>query len=287
MPIETPPGGSSSHAEQAEDLELLALAEYLSDPQRLSIIGESIRTAIDYVLDGVTTGRVDIRSKEVDKVEKTFLGFKVEQLIRIGLGLEHGELFDVKWDMPGRPNPVEFDIKWSISRQYTIPQEAIRERAICMLLSADERRATFEVGLIRATEEVLNAGMNQDRKRTLNAKMRDEKARWLGNGNALSENVLLRLRHENRKLFDELMGLKPGQNRLDRFALHVQNRLFTNATLETLTGQRDNQRRTRVDKQRPATMRYKVIKPNSPAADIPPGVTRPPKGYMLIVSREQ
>ena len=285
MQDESPPGGCPSNTERVDDPELLGLAAYLREPARIKIIGESIRDAIDYVLDGVTTGRVDITSSNVDKVEKTFLGLKVEQLIRIRMGLDHGDVFDVKWNTPDRPEPIEFDIKWSIRRSYTIPVEAVRERAICMLVSACEREATFEVGLIRATPEVLNRGVNQDRKRTLKAAKRDEVTHWLASGENLPENVLLRLRYENPELFTKLMGLEPGQARLDLFASSVQNRLFTNATLETLTGQRDNQRRTRLDNRRPATLRYKVIKPNSPAGDIPTGVAKPPEGYMLIVSR--
>ena len=60
------------------------------------------------------------------------------------------------------------DIKWSANRSgWQIPTEAVGH--ICLLVSGDEKRATYEVGLVRCRPEYLNKGKNKDQKTTLSA----------------------------------------------------------------------------------------------------------------------
>lgn len=265
-----------------DDHQLSDLFKYLNNDKRKLLIADAIREAIDAVLDGIVTDRVDISSQDVDKVEKTFLGFKVEHFIRHHLELPHGKIFDIAWKNPRTKMTIEFDIKWSIRRSYMIPQEAVRERAICLLVSADDRKSTYEAGLIRVEPRMLN-GENQDQKRSLKAKCRDTETMWIAKDGEMPENVLLALEEEDPAFFRELMTMKPGQKRLDYFATKVKHRPFTNATLNTLTGQRDNQRRTRQDKNRPETLTYRILKPGSHMENVPAGVKKPRTGYMIIV----
>lgn len=170
--------GTPEQVNATPDRELAALFEYLKNGDRVDQIGDAIREAIDVILDGRITGRIDIASADVDKVEKTFLGFKVEQLIRHRLELPHGNVFDYVWTDAEAGLSLEFDVKWSISRTFMIPQEAARAQAICLLVSADDRRSTFEAGLIRIGPDMLN-GQNQDKKRSLKASVRDNDVAWI------------------------------------------------------------------------------------------------------------
>jgi len=68
------------------DRELDTIERWLSGHKRIAQIGKAIREAIYLVLDGPRTGRYTI--EQFEKVEKTFLGLKVEQCIRHGLDLE-------------------------------------------------------------------------------------------------------------------------------------------------------------------------------------------------------
>lgn len=49
---------------------------------------QAIRDAIDFVLDPIRTGRTEIR--ELDNVEKTFVGLKIEHYVRDFLGAPKG-----------------------------------------------------------------------------------------------------------------------------------------------------------------------------------------------------
>jgi hypothetical protein len=127
------------------------------DPARL--FGEAIRQSIDEVLDGPRTGRWDF--PQLEKTEKTYVGTKVEIVVRTALKLEPGPRLDL--EIEGE----DVDIKWAMSSQWQIPREAVGE--LCLCIGGRKGLTTFEVGLIRCDEEVLNPGSNQDGKRTISA----------------------------------------------------------------------------------------------------------------------
>ncbi|MFD5428319.1 NaeI family type II restriction endonuclease [Streptomyces sp. NPDC127084] len=146
-----------------------------------------LRQSIDEVLDGQRTGRFDI--KKLDKTEKTYLGTKVEIVTRSAFGLEYGQAMD--YEIAGQ----EVDAKFTSERTWTIPKEAMGH--ICLVMSADDHRGRFEVGLIRIAEGVLRPGYNQDKKRGISAQGR-RAVHWLVPDGALPTNVLLSLRDEDR-----------------------------------------------------------------------------------------
>lgn len=126
--------------------------------------GQAIRQAIDEVLDGPRTGRY--RLAELAKTEKTYVGTKIEIVVRTMLGLEPGPILDL--EIAG--NPV--DIKWAMNSVWQIPQEAVGQ--LCLCIGGLDDLSRFQIGLIRCREEWLNTGENRDRKRTLSAMGRSE-----------------------------------------------------------------------------------------------------------------
>ncbi len=147
-------------AQAAVDTRLRALAGH--DPAEK--FGRAVRQAIDEVLDGPRTGRC--RLAELAKTEKTYVGTKVEIVVRTSLGLERGPILDL--EVEGHP----VDIKWAMNSVWQIPQEAVGQ--LCLCIGGIEDLSRFQVGLIRCNEAWLNLGENRDRKRTLSAVGRSE-----------------------------------------------------------------------------------------------------------------
>ena len=71
------------------------------------------RQAVDEVIDAPRTNRFTIG--ELEKTEKTYLGTKVEILLRDFLKLPKGKILDLSVD------GVEVDIKNTMQRAWTIP----------------------------------------------------------------------------------------------------------------------------------------------------------------------
>jgi hypothetical protein len=125
----------------------------------VTTLGGVIRRSIDEVLDGPRTGRWDF--DELEKTEKTYVGTKVEIVLRAELELEKGAVLDLA--VEGH----EVDVKWAKDSVWQIPVEAVGQ--ICLCLGGLRKMSQFQVGLVRIEEEYLNPGSNRDRKRTLSA----------------------------------------------------------------------------------------------------------------------
>ncbi|MGI8829803.1 MAG: NaeI family type II restriction endonuclease [Candidatus Limnocylindria bacterium] len=116
-----------------------------------------VRKGIDEVLDGPRTGRWDFG--QLEKTERTYVGTKLEIMIRSALGLERGETMDLV--IAGH----EVDVKWSMTSAWQIPEEA--HGHLCLCLGGMHLLTAFQVGLVRCRPEYLNLGRNKDRKTTL------------------------------------------------------------------------------------------------------------------------
>lgn len=126
------------------------------------IFGSVIRQSIDEVLDGPRTGRWSF--DQLEKTEKTYVGTKLEIVLRAALGLDRGRVLDLEIE----DEPV--DIKWAMDSSWQIPQEAVGR--LCLCIGGLKRLTQFQVGVVRCRPELLNAGQNRDRKRTLSARGR-------------------------------------------------------------------------------------------------------------------
>lgn len=119
-----------------------------------------VRDAIDFVLDPVHTART--RIVELDNVEKTFIGLKVEHFFRDKLDIPKGvrDLRIVDEDV---------DVKHTVQNSWTIPPETYRVEGPCVLIMTAEDQGFCRLGLIRARDAYLTPGKNRDAKRTVSA----------------------------------------------------------------------------------------------------------------------
>ncbi|GAB2682798.1 NaeI family type II restriction endonuclease [Nocardia goodfellowii] len=196
-----------------------------------ALFAQSIRQSLDEVLDGQRTGRFDV--EELDKTEKSYLGTKVEIVVRAAFELPKGERMDYAID------GHDIDAKWSIRREWNIPREAMGH--LCLLMSANDRKATFDVGLIRIQPELLNEGQNQDKKKTLNADGRSRIV-WLFRNARLPRNLLLSLPPDVR---EKILASSSGQKRATELMRHVRGVLIDRNTAITVARQLDGMRRCR------------------------------------------
>jgi hypothetical protein len=138
---------------------VLMRLEKLAGRDPVKTFGDAIRKSIDEVLDGPRTGRWGF--PQLEKTEKTYVGTKVEIVLRTALGLEPGPRLDLEVD------GVDVDVKWAMDSVWQIPREAIGQ--LCLCVGGRKELSRFQVGLIRCDEAYLNPGKNQDGKRTISA----------------------------------------------------------------------------------------------------------------------
>jgi hypothetical protein len=195
--------------------------------------GEIVRRAVDEVIDGPRTGRWSI--SQLEKTEKTYIGTKVEILVRSAFDLDRSGPLD--FEIMGHP----VDVKWSMSCQWEIPTEAVNH--LCLLIGMFNDEQSFCVGLIRCEEAFLNQGKNKDGKRTL-SKLGRRQITWLVR-NALDRNFIAALDPQVRA---EIWAGDSAQERIRRFVRLVPKRPFPRHAIETVARSRDPLRRVRKDK---------------------------------------
>jgi len=122
-------------------------------------IPQRLKDAVDYVIDPVRTARTSIA--ELDKVEKTFLGLKVEHVFRDLVDLPAG-LRDL------RVGDMDVDIKNSVTTAWMIPQETYSNVEPCILFGIADEEQTCSVGIMVARMEYLGSP-NRDQKRGITA----------------------------------------------------------------------------------------------------------------------
>lgn len=226
-----PQGGGDEHLE--------AVTKWLRSIPLEKTIGACLRQAIDEVLDGQRTGRFDI--DDLEKTEKTYLGTKVEIIIRSTLGLQRGKRMD--YLIQGR----EVDSKFTIGKNWTIPREA--NGHICLLTSADDHNSAFRVGIVRISNAILNIGENRDGKRTLSSAGR-QAVEWLVPGGSLPANILMGLPEADRTAISAASaGYRGhgngGQLRTNELFRRVQGRPVDRNTVLTVARQDDSPKRVR------------------------------------------
>src|SRR5258708_16036194 len=101
-------------------------------------IPQILRKAIDEVIDTPRTNRFTLA--ETEKTEKTYLGTKIEILLRAHLSLSKGRFLDLSI------GGVDTDIKNTMGGNWTIPMEAFDHPSL--LVKENERAAIFSFGLV-------------------------------------------------------------------------------------------------------------------------------------------
>ncbi|UIP30503.1 NaeI family type II restriction endonuclease [Photobacterium sp. TLY01] len=210
------------------DEELRIVVERLSTEKRLQErFITTMRKSIDEVIDGPRTGR--FAYAQLEKTEKTYLGTKVEILLRSEFRFEHGSKMD--YSIEG----IEVDCKYTGNRWgWNIPKEAVGE--LCLLVSADDEKGIASLGVIRAVPEVMNKGKNQDGKGTI-SKAGREHIYWLLQDVEMPFNQLFLW---PSTLIDIIKQKPSGQQRLNEMFRLKQEELIDRETIATIAESKDD-----------------------------------------------
>lgn len=117
-----------------------------------------VREVIDSIIDPVRTGRT--KFEELVNVEKTFIGLRLEHVLRDMIDVPSG-LRDLVID------GMDVDVKNTVRDNWTIPPETYWDEEPCILIRSNEAELRCWLGVIFAREVYLNTGKNRDGKRSL------------------------------------------------------------------------------------------------------------------------
>lgn len=134
---------------------------------------------------------------------------------------------------------VEVDIKNTVNNSWSIPHEAVGN--VCLLVREDEKRARCWVGLTVIRPENLNAGINQDGKKTISAGGRLH-VHWILENEPYPENFWQQIPPETRK---EVMGAKSPTKRVAALFRLIQKQPISRSHVLALGHQKDGMKRLR------------------------------------------
>lgn len=193
---------------------------------------KAVRDAIDFVLDPIRTGRTELR--QLDNVEKTFIGLKIEHYVRDFLRAPKG-IRDLEID------GQDVDIKNTLDNSWMIPPETFRGQDPCLVINSKEKESTCWMGLMLARQEYLNAP-NRDGKRGVNAAA-VANVLWLVEGARYPESVW---RGFDMAQFRELRERLSGTKRAAEFFRQNLGRVVPREVIEALLyDQKDPMKRLR------------------------------------------
>lgn len=196
-----------------------------------TLAGQLIRQAIDEVIDAPRTKRLLLAHCE--KTEKTYLGTKIEILLRSNLKLKKGRILDLVVD------GIEVDIKHSIARSWMIPREAIGR--VCLLITEHEQRGQFSLGLLMCRPENLRIAANQDRKVGVSAEGL-ARAHWIVRNERYPKNIWIGF---NPDLLASILKLRGGTKRLVLLFREYQRRPVPRSAVAAIATQLDPMKRIR------------------------------------------
>lgn len=120
----------------------------------------AVREVIDSIVDPVRTGRTEF--EELVNVEKTFIGLRLEHVLRDMIDAPSG-LRDLVID------GMDVDVKNTVRTTWTIPPETYRDEEPCILVRSNEAKLLCWLGVIFARDAYLTPGKNRDAKRSISA----------------------------------------------------------------------------------------------------------------------
>ena len=191
-----------------------------------------LRQCVDDVIMTPKTGRRSY--DELEKTEKTYIGTRVEIELRAMLRLPKGRLDTL---ICGR----DVDIKNTMGSNWMIPTEAID--APCILVAADEARATCYLGLIVARPDYLTTGQNKDAKKSVSAQG-FANILWLLRDHPYPPNFWRTVAPD---VVDRIFSGKSGNQRMANLFRDVQGEAITRDVVEAVAQQQDFMRRIRSD----------------------------------------
>ncbi|PTS87963.1 MULTISPECIES: NaeI family type II restriction endonuclease [unclassified Caulobacter] len=220
-----------------DDRELLVyltdkLKRAVSDPD--GVVGATaqlIRRAIDELIDAPRTKRLVL--SQCEKTEKTYLGTKIEILFRDAIGQPKGKFLDL--DLGG----VDVDIKHTIKKSWMIPKEAINKP--CVLISENEIKARFNLGVVICRPENLTSGDNGDRKLQISAYGREQVV-WLAKDEPYPPNIWQGF---DPKLLTLINSHRGGAARIAELFRNIQRKPIPRSAIPAIAAQLDPLKRVR------------------------------------------
>lgn len=198
----------------------------------LSSLPAIIADAVDYVVDPVRTARTLI--SELDNVEKTYIGLKVEHFLRDFLDVPKG-IRDL------RIGDTDIDVKNTVRQTWMIPPETFRNEEPCLLILTATEKRYCSMGLLIAREQYLNKP-NRDGKRSVKTSSFSD-ILWLVNRQPLPES---RWKAIDMARFRELRKLKGGSKRAAAFFRENLGKIVHRTIVEGLLfDQKDYMKRIR------------------------------------------
>ena len=185
-----------------------------------------VQDAVDFVIDPVRTARTKI--SDLDNVEKTFIGLKIEHFLRDFLGVPKG-LRDLRID------GLDVDVKNTVSKSWMIPPETFSNVEPCVLVMVATATHKCSLGVFVARPEYLNAG-NRDGKRSVSASA-FEHIWWLLRDEALPESRFAGIDMER---FRELREMRGGSKRAAQFFRENLGRVVHRSVIQGLLFDQDD-----------------------------------------------
>ncbi len=181
---------------------------------------EIISGAIEFVVDPVRTARTSVA--DLDNVEKTFIGLKIEHFFRDFIDLPKGAR-DLSID------GVDLDVKNTVGTTWMIPPETYRLEEPCLLIASAQPGDTCSLGLLVARDTYLSKP-NRDQKRGVN-KMGRQNVLWLVERASMPVNPWHGL---DMMRFRQLRKEKPGARRAALFFTENIGRPVSRSVVESL-----------------------------------------------------
>lgn len=191
-----------------------------------------LREVVDDVIQTPRTGRRSY--DELEKTEKTYIGTRVEIMLRALLSLPRGRLDAV---VLGH----DTDIKHTMGDNWMIPSEALGH--VCILIAADEARARCYFGLLVARPEYLTGAGNRDGKKSLSASGKAH-VLWIFADHPYPSNFWRTIPAAS---VDRIASGRTGNDRVMALFREVRGIPVTRETVEGVARQKDFMRRIRAD----------------------------------------
>lgn len=227
---------------QISDSELADVEAALRDiPDFSNRIINAVARAVDEVVDPVRSARWRIR--ELDQPEKTVIGIRVENVLRMDLELPRAVRLD--FVIAG----TNVDVKFTIKSNWAIPPEALDQ--ICLLTTFQESNHSVAAGLLRTTDALLNPGENRDGKRGVSA-VGKQQIRWLVTPTPARSSIIgymASLPPDVRSLITD--PSVSAQTRLNRLFTLIKHRPIPESLVEAVAQHKDWTRRMRPDSRNP------------------------------------
>jgi len=190
-----------------------------------------LRTAIDEVIDAPRTGRFVLSATE--KTEKTYLGTKIEILLRNKLGFAKGTRLDMSI------GNTEVDIKTTMGRNWSIPPENID--GLALLVRTDEAKAICDIGLGVMKDAYLSNGRNRDGKRTISIEGQ-KNIWWILKDEPYPPNLWERI---DPLVLSDILGAGAATARLARLFEKIQGQPISRTHVQAIAQQHDYMKRIR------------------------------------------